>query len=50
MNLEEKLQGVKLRNDELTPIVTDFFNSGIELPGFTQEDIVTGIMKLRDHT
>jgi len=49
-NLEDSLKGTRLDPKEITPIVTDFYNSGIELPGFKLEDIVTGIMKLRDHT
>ena len=48
--LEDRLQGAKLKPEEITPIVTQFYDSDIELPGFKPKDITTGIMKLREHT
>ena len=48
--LEANLQGANLEIEEITQTVTQFYSSGIELPRFKPEDIVTGIMKLRYHT
>jgi len=47
--LEEKLKGTELNETFLEEIINNFFNSGIEISGFTSKDLLTALMKIHDH-
>jgi len=47
--LEQNLKGIELMETSLEGKVNNFFKSGVEISGFTSEDLITALMKIKDH-